>query len=223
MTLGDIIKEYRNKHGISMEAFSNKTHLSKGYISMLEKNKNPKNSKPITPSLDTIKTVANAINVEVNELLEILDENQEVLINDIDPLQFDNIKPISTQKIPLIGEIACGEPIVAIEEFESYVELGSNIKADYCLKCKGDSMINARIHDGDIVFIRKQPTVNNGEIAAVIIDDEVTLKRVYFQNDNKTLILKPENSKYQPLVYAGADLEQVRIFGKAVAFQSDVK
>ena len=67
---------------------------------------------------------------------------------------------------------------MANEEKELYVEAGANIHADFCLKAKGDSMIGARIYDGDIVFIRKQEMVNNGEIAAVMIDDEATLKRV---------------------------------------------
>lgn len=223
MTLGEIVKAYRYKNGLSMDAFSTKTNLSKGYISMLEKNKNPKNGKPITPSLDTIKAVANAISMEINDLLAMLDDNQKFIVNGIDPFQFDNIKSISTQKIPFIGDIACGNPIVANEEFESYIEAGTDIKADYCLKCKGDSMINARIYDGDIVFIKKQDVVNNGEISAIIIDDEVTLKRVYYYKEKSLLILKPENPVYEDMIFTGEELSQIRILGKAVAFQSDVK
>lgn len=137
--------------------------------------------------------------------------------------KFDNIIPIEIHKIPLLGEIACGKPIFANEDRESYVEVGTNIRADFCLKAKGDSMINARIYDGDIVFIREQPMVDNGEIAAVIIDDEATLKRVYYEKDKSKLVLSPENTKYSPLVYVGSELEDVRILGKAVAFQSDVR
>ena len=76
--------------------------------------------------------------------------------------------------------------------------------------------------DGDIVFIREQPMVNNGEIAAVIIDDEATLKRVYYYPEKQKLMLVPENTKYEPLVYIGEELEQIRILGLAVAFQSDL-
>ncbi|MBE6671607.1 MAG: helix-turn-helix domain-containing protein [Ruminococcaceae bacterium] len=133
------------------------------------------------------------------------------------------ILPIERKKIPMLGEIACGQPIFADEDRESYTEAGTNIKADFCLKAKGDSMINARILDGDIVFIKKQPIVNNGEIAAVIIGDEATLKRVYYYPETEKLILNPENPKYEPLVYVGAELEQIRILGKAIAFQSDVR
>ncbi|MCL2512362.1 MAG: helix-turn-helix domain-containing protein [Oscillospiraceae bacterium] len=133
---------------------------------------------------------------------------------------FGNIIPIEKNKIPLLGEIACGEPLLAEEYFEGYVESGTDIRADFALRCKGDSMINARIQDGDIVFIRKQPDVDNGEIAAVIIEDEATLKRVY--KEDGRVILMAENQKFKPLVYSGSELEQISIIGKAIAFQSNV-
>ena len=134
---------------------------------------------------------------------------------------YDNIIPITTRKIPLIGEIACGSPIVADEQFESYVECGTDVKADFALRCKGDSMINARILDGDIVFIKEQPLVDNGEIAAVVIEDEATLKRVYRSGDLVTL--QAENPAYAPIVIQIHEDSEIRILGKAVAFQSDVK
>ena len=130
-------------------------------------------------------------------------------------------RPIETQKVPLLGEIACGEPIMANEEFEAYVAVGANIQCDFCVRAKGDSMTGARIFDGDIVFIRKQPLVNNGEIAAVAIEDEATLKRVFLSEGK--LVLQAENPKYPPLVYVGDELNTIRILGKAIAFQSDVR
>ncbi len=223
MSLGEIVKAYRDKNNLSMDVFSQRTGLSKGYISMLEKNKNPKNGKAITPSLETIRTVANAIGIEINDLLKMLDNSQEISINNVDPFQYDNIIPITTQKLPLLGEIACGEPIFAAEDKETYIEVGTDIKADFCLKAKGDSMIGARILDGDIVFIKQQSNVENGEIAAVIIDDEATLKRVYYYPDENLLKLVSENPSIKPFVYEGNVLEQVRILGKAIAFQSIIK
>lgn len=222
MTLGDIVKNYRDNHDLSMDAFANKSGLSKGYISMLEKNRNPKTGKPITPSLETIRTVAKAINIEIDALLKILDNEQDLMLNEVDPFQFDNIYPVETKKFPLLGEIACGEPIFANEDRESYIETGSDIKADFCLKAKGDSMTGARILDGDIVFIRKQDMVNNGEIAAVIIEDTATLKRVYYYKEKNLLILKPDNPSYSDQIYTNEELDQIKILGKAVAFQSDV-
>ena len=136
---------------------------------------------------------------------------------------FDNLFPIETKKFPLIGNIACGKPILADEQFEAYIEAGANIKADFCLRAKGDSMIGARIYDGDIVFIRKQEMVDDGEIAAVLIDDEATLKRVYYDQESNVIQLFAENPQYKTMRFAGEELDHIRILGKAVALQTDVK
>lgn len=137
--------------------------------------------------------------------------------------EISNIRPVATQRIPMLGEIACGKPIMCNEDRESYVEAGTQIKADFCLTCKGDSMIGAGIHDGDIVFIRKQDIVDNGQVAAVIIDNEATLKRVYFYPDKAKLVLQAENPQYEPLVYIGEELEDIHILGRAIAYQSDIR
>lgn len=157
----------------------------------------------------------------------------EAIINDHDAgdtstptppeYRYDNIFPITTKRVPFLGSIACGEPVFANEEHELYVEVGTNVHADFCLQAAGDSMIGARIHDGDIVFIRKQDMVDNGEIAAVIIEDEATLKRVNYYPDKNLLILHAENPSYKDLIYTDAELDQIVILGKAVAFQSDVR
>ncbi len=126
------------------------------------------------------------------------------------------------KRLPVLGKIACGEPIFAAEERESYALAGDGVDADFCLQAKGDSMTGARIYDGDIVFIRAQETVNDGEIAAVIIGDEATLKRVYYYPDEEKLVLSPENPRYAPLVYVGEELSLIKILGKAVAFQSKI-
>ena len=135
----------------------------------------------------------------------------------------DNLMPIQVKRLPILGEIACGEPIYASEDHENYILAGSDIDADFCLHAKGESMINARIWDGDIVFIRAQPQVENGEIAAVIIGDEATLKRVYYYPQQNRLMLNAENPAFAPLIYIGDELRQIKILGKAVAFQSNVK
>ena len=130
-----------------------------------------------------------------------------------------NILPMpAPYTVPLLGTIACGEPILAAENIEDNVEVPENIHADFALRCKGDSMINARIHDGDIVYIRQQPAVNSGAVAAVQIGDGATLKRVYVYEDH--VVLQPENPAYEPLVYFGETMSTVRILGKAVGFTS---
>ncbi len=133
-----------------------------------------------------------------------------------------NIIPLpQKRRIPLLGVIACGEPILADENIEEYIDIPKHIPGDFALTCKGDSMINARIFDGDIVYIRQQETVENGEIAAVLIDGEATLKRVRLFEDH--ISLEPENPQYRPLVYWGDEMNYVRILGKAVAFTSAVR
>lgn len=133
-----------------------------------------------------------------------------------------NIIPMpEMRKIPLVGTIACGEPILAVENIEEYVSIPKDLAGDFALTCKGDSMINARIFDGDIVYIRQQDTVENGEIAAVLIDGEATLKR--FKRLPDRIILSPENPMYDPLVYRNEEMNNVRILGKAVAFTSAVR
>lgn len=133
-----------------------------------------------------------------------------------------NVLPLpETKKVPLLGTIACGEPILAEENIGEYIDIDKDIDADFCLRCKGDSMIEARIYDGDLVYIRTQPSVEHGQIAAVLVDSEATLKRVFLYPDHITL--KPENSAYEPLVYIGEQMNEVKILGLAVAFTSLVK
>lgn len=130
-----------------------------------------------------------------------------------------NILPLpKIKKVPLLGSIACGEPILAEQNIEDYIDIESAITADFALRCKGDSMIGARISDGDIVFIRQQPDVDDGEIAAVLIENEATLKRVF--KIGSRLQLRAENISYPPMEFEGAQLSNVRILGKAVGFLS---
>ena len=132
-----------------------------------------------------------------------------------------NIIPLpKTKKIPLIGTIACGEPILADENIESFINMPEEVGATFALKCKGDSMINARIFDGDIVYIREQPDVENGEIAAVLIGDEATLKKVYKYPGR--IELRAENPTMKPLEFEGEAINTIRILGKAVYFISKV-
>lgn len=137
-----------------------------------------------------------------------------------------NILPMPKMvKKPLLGTIACGTPILAVENIEENVDVPDGIQCDFVLRCKGDSMIDARIFDGDLVYLRQQEEVENGQIAAILIDDgcesEATLKRVYLEADRITLV--PENRKYQPFVYVREEMDRVRIIGKAVAFTSTVR
>lgn len=131
--------------------------------------------------------------------------------------------PVGRRRIPLLGEVACGKPIFAAEEHDVTVCAAEDLEADFCLRAKGDSMTGARIYDGDLVFIRAQDVVENGQIAVVVVEDEATLKRVYYYPAQKKLVLSPENPAYAPLVYVGSELESIHILGRAVAFQSMIR
>ena len=130
---------------------------------------------------------------------------------------YDSLK--DKGRIPLLGKIAAGQPILASEECEFFSPI-DDTRADFCLRVRGDSMVGAGIKDGDIVFIRKQECVDDGEIAAVLVEDEATLKRVYITDETVTLI--SENPKYKPMVYTKKQCKNIRILGKAVACHSNL-
>lgn len=182
------------------------------------------------PNSEMLKKIANYYSVTLDYLLGLSDINnsshqqEETELNNAGfSLEKYGILPVKTKKIPMLGEIACGEPKYCNEEYETFIEASDHIDADFCLVAKGDSMINARIYNVDVVFIKRQPTVENGEIAAVIIDNEATLKRVYYYPDKNKLVLSAENPAYEPFIYTEEELNQIKILGKAIAFQSFVK
>lgn len=136
----------------------------------------------------------------------------------------ENLIPVpSHKKVPLIGTIACGKPILAVENAGESVDIPDFVHADFALRCQGDSMINARIFDGDVVYIRAQPEVENGQIAAVRVGDEATLKRVYYFPDRQRMTLRACNPIYPDLDFQGDELDQVEVLGLAVGFVSLIR
>lgn len=117
-----------------------------------------------------------------------------------------------SNKIPLIGRIAAGLPIFAEENIEDYFTIDDSIKADFCLKVKGESMIDEAINDGDIVFIKKQDTLENGEIGAILVEDEATLKTFY--REGNTIVLQPANKDFPPMIFTQGN---IKILGKLAA------
>lgn len=206
--IGNQIKEAREALNMSQEELAYKV----GYKSRSSINKIELGLQDVQQK--KVPLFAKALNVSIGYLMG----DEEEKIN-----TYNNLYKLSKQSLPMLGSIACGVPIYADEERESYVMCGTDIKADFCLRCQGDSMINARINDGDIVFIRKQDAVNNGEIAAVIIEDEATLKRFFYYREQGMVILRAENPKYKDIVITGDELNNITVIGKAVAFQSDVE
>lgn len=211
MGMAERIKERRKALGYTQTELGLKLGLQASAIAKYE-NGRVKNMKR-----SVIANMAKVLECSPAYLMGL--EDEETFIS------LQNIYPIELKRFPLVGEIACGKPKYANEDRESYIMAGTDIKADFCLKASGDSMVGARILDGDIVFIRKQEVVDNGEIAAVVVnnDNEATLKRLFYYKEKSLLILKAENPTYEDLIFQGEELNEVHILGKAVAFQSDVK
>ena len=139
-------------------------------------------------------------------------------LDDLPEALKQELRPISTVRLPMLGNVACGEPIYAAEERETCVCAGG-VNADFCLTAHGDSMVNARIFDGDLLFVKKQEIVDNGQIAVVLIEDEATVKRVYYDKENNILTLVPENPIYKPMRFTNSQLNQIRIIGKVISGQ----
>lgn len=214
-TIGSRIRNRREELGLSQDELGKRL----GYKSRSSINKIELDQRSLTQS--KIKAIADALETTPSYIMGW--NEPDVKLDEEDLKFFDNLFPIETKKFPLLGNIACGKPIFADEQFEAYVEAGANIKADFCLRAKRDSMIGARIYDGDIVFIHKQEMVDDGEIAAVLIDDEATLKRVYYDQENNVIQLFAENPQYKTMRFVGEELNHIRILGKAVALQTDIK
>lgn len=171
--------------------------------------------KKSIPRMGIIEQLSLLFHVEKSDLLE-EKTSKSTHISGI-----SNIVPIAKKKIPLIGTIAAGEPITADEHIEMLLPCDDDLHADFALRVQGDSMIGAGIYDGDIVFIRQQPDVDNGQIAAVLVDDSATLKHVYKTPDSCTLV--SENPKYPPMVFTADNCDTLRILGLAVAKYSRIK
>ena len=176
------------------------------------------------PNSEILILLSDYFECSVDYLIGRSDDRYGTTVSDNNVKHIKNIIPLpETQKIPLLGTIACGEPILAEENIEDYVDVDKDIQVDFALRCKGDSMIGARIKDGDIVYIHQQRDVENGEIAAVLIGDEATLKRVYKYPEKNMLVLKAANPAFEDFIYSDSELDDIKILGKAVGFYSAIK
>ena len=213
MKIGERIKHRREALGIAQTWLAEQIGTSKQNLYKYE------NGIIANIPADKVEAIAKALHTTPGYLMG--------WSNDPSPDQTampNNIMPMPKMKrIPLIGTIACGKPILAVQDADETVILPEEIDADFSLKCKGDSMINARIFDGDIVYIKERPMVENGEIAAVIIGEEATLKRVYYTPGSDRITLRACNPVYPDMEYEGESLSEIRILGKAVAFTSTIR
>lgn len=204
MSIAENIKRIRLEHGLSQAELGKIAGVSDKAVSTWELGLK-------TPRMGAVEKMANYFGITKSA---IVDDAPAPTKKPTIPPGFEPMPKM--KKIPLIGSIACGDPITAEQNIEKMVDVPENIRCDFSLTCHGDSMVDAGIHDKDVVYIRIQPQVENGEIAAVRIDGEATLKRVYYNPG--TLTLMPANPAYAPMVYTGSQLEEVHIEGKAVGW-----
>ena len=206
MTLGQIIRAYREENSMSMDRFAKASGLSKGYISQLENNLNPKTGEPPVPSMATIKKAANGMFMSFDELFNQLDDNKVRMAK----------KAI---RIPVLGNVDAGIPIEAIEDVIDYEEISEELAHTgdfFALKIKGDSM-EPRICNGDVVIVRKQNYAESGDLVIVLVNgDSATCKKLAKFPSGIRLI--PFNQTYEAMFYSNEEIENkpVRIIGRVV-------
>lgn len=218
MKIGGLVKEYRRIKGLSMQEFADFAGLSKGYISMLEKGRHPQNNREIVPSIETVQKIAIAMGLSIDELLKYVDNNQRINISHDNEEYFDdylppNILTPAAHAVPILGTICAGNGIFCEESFAGYFFLDKNIKADYCVLVKGDSMVDACIYDGDYAFLQKDFEFHDGGIYAVLwgAEEQASLKKVY-KVDNQCL-LQPCNKDYEAVIVPN---DEVMVIGECI-------
>lgn len=196
--ISDKIKQIRRTHYLNQTEFANRIGVTQGTVSQWE-------NGLTRPNLDQLRAISAAFNISVSD---IVDETEQPR-RDLDAIN------IRRSAVPILGTIACGQRITPDTTPEGHADLPDGIRADFALRCKGDSM-EPTLKDGDIILIRNQPEVENGQIAAVNVNGETTLKRVYFRGDGLHLIA--DNPGYQPIFIPAYSDEEIIIHGLAVGY-----
>lgn len=218
MTLGDIIKEYRTTHNLSMDAFSERSGISKAYISLLEKNKHPKTGKPIAPSIQSIKQAADGMGIDFNTLFGKIDGNI-----DISDAPHERAQKNKATIINVYGRVAAGIPLEMIEDIIDTEEIPEELAKTgqfFGLQIHGDSM-EPKISDGDIVIVRQQDDAETGDtVIATVNGTDATCKRLKKYRDGIELIAT--NPSYEPMFFSNEEIESkpVRIIGRVVELRA---
>jgi repressor LexA len=213
MGLGQIVKTYLDEHGLSLQQFGDKCGMSKAYVSMLIRGKNPTTGKPVSPTIDTYRAIAPAMGMSLMELVQIAEEDTPTIFHIIAPKDSD-VEALETKRIPIIGDTAAGEPIVANREYDEYIEVPiDGRRYDAAVRVRGDSM-EPGYRIGDLALIRYQDDVEDGQIAVVCLDDEVTLKRIHHMENGVMLI--SDNPKYAPKIITTEEVPNIHLTGRAI-------
>lgn len=209
MSVGERIKQRRLELNLSVDELAEKLNKNRATIYRYE------NNDIENMPTSVLEPLAKVLQTTPAHLMGWEDENKDPILENIPGI----ITPVQMKRIPILGTIACGDPIFAQENYDGYFMIDKNLpEADFILKAKGDSMVEANIFNGDLVFLKKTNDVDNGRIAAVLIDDEATLKRV--NKDGKTVVLQPCNKNYKPIIIHDSDDKQVLILGEMVGVYS---
>lgn len=193
MDIGKRIAELRRERGYNQEELAEMAMINRVTLARYE-------TGTIEPGAFAIARIADALGVSTDEILCRVDKLPPFI-------------PLVRTSVPIIGEIACGKPITAEQNIDGYAELPDGVQADFALRCRGDSM-EPTFKQNDLVLIRQQPEVNNGQIAAIGINGEATLKRIYKQENGITCV--SDNPAYAPMFYPAG--EGLIIYGLAVGF-----
>lgn len=218
MTLSEFIKQYREEHKMSMDDFAKISGLSKPYISMLEKNRNSRNGKKITPSIRTYAKIAEGVGMSLNAFMEMMNGEDHVRLGDDTTTPSQNI--VKGIRIPILGRVVAGIPLEAIEDIEGWEEITPRMASGgefFALRIRGSSM-EPKLVEGDVVIVRKQSTVDNGDVAIVLVNgNEATCKQVNRTPAGITLI-GFNIAVYAPHFYTNDQIESlpVTIVGKVV-------
>lgn len=224
MLLGDIIKQYREEHQMSLQDFASRIGSSRSYIHMLEKNINPSTNKPINPSIETLKLLANAMNMDLSFLLKQLNSEQNIYLDETEyKKQFEDnllkkigaipLSDLETITIPILGTVKAGYDYLAQENIIGTIDIEKSLVGDgneyFALKVKDDSMSPVLIED-DIVIIKKQNDFENGDIVVAIINgDEATIKKG--KKSENSILLQPFNNNYEPLMFTNEEMKTIPV------------
>lgn len=211
--IGQRLKSVRESLGRTLDDVASDIGVARSTILRYE------NGTILKIKLPVIEAISRSLNVNPDW---VIGKSSDRRIQSQHPANFEAMPGRKT--VPIIGTIACGYPITAEQNFDGSIDVPDWISCDFVLRCQGDSMINARIHDGDIVCIRYQQTADNGQIVAVLIDGEfeteATLKRLHLVDGG--VVLMAENPAYPPQVFLGEDASRVHIIGIATHFISTI-
>ena len=209
METHEVIKQLREQRGMSQDALAEKVgYKDRSSIAKVE-------AGLVDLSQSKIAAFAKALGVSPAILIGV---GEDSVLGSKDDLP-SNLIPARFRQAPLVGEIACGTPILAEQNIIDYIDVPEHIQCDFALKCRGNSMIDLGVKDGDVVYIRSQPEVQNGQVAAVIVDgaeSEATLKK-FFRYDNHVMLI-PANSEEAPFAFYGEEMSRVHVQGLAVGF-----